>query len=881
MKDFHNLSVKETLKEVGSSFDGLVSAEVNSRAIGKNNEIASVKKMSMVVKFLEQFKDLMILILLVAAAVSIGIGIWKKDVSEIVDGGIILFIVLMNAIFGLVQENKAEKSLEALKKMTEPEAIVRRDGENIKINTKKLVVGDVVVLEAGSIIPADIRLIESAGLQIDESSLTGESMAVHKEADCVVKKDAPLADRKNMAYKGTLVTNGRGLGVVVAIGAETEIGKIAESIKTTEKEITPLQKNIKEVGKLLTFLVLGIAVVTFILEVVARPGHILDAFLTAVAISVAAIPESMPAVITIIMSLGISRLAKQKAVIKHLHSVETLGCCEVICSDKTGTITQNKMTVEATYCDGVLGQANVSKTQSFDKLMACMLLCNDSTLSKGSFVGDPTETALADFGKKFKISKREFEKTYPRLNEIPFDSKRKLMSTLNLYNDEHIVFTKGALDHLLKRCSKILIDGKECKLTENHIASIEKANSSMADKALRVLGFAYKKVRKTSTLITEEDLIFIGLVGMYDPPRKEIEEAVKKCKKAGMRAVMITGDHKDTAFAVAKECGIADNLKQVITGAELDKLTDEELDDRINMLRVFARVSPENKVRIVDAFKKQGKVVAMTGDGVNDAPSLKKANIGIGMGITGTDVTKEVADMLVTDDNFATIVVAVEEGRKIYQNIVKAVKFLFSANMGELMALFLATVFFPQYVFLFPVQILFVNLITDSLPAIALGVEPPERDLMDMPPRNSKKGLFSEGCGVSIVVLGLVQTLLTLLAFYIGIRVGGEPTGVTMAFYTLNIIQMFYLASMRTNGSMFKSNPFKNKMFIISLAFCFGLLALIALTPLSTILGLCDISWAMWGVIFGLSIVMMFASELFKVFYHLYEKNKAKKAKSE
>ena len=365
------------------------------------------------------------------------------------------------------------------------------------------------------------------------------------------------------------------------------------------------------------------------------------------------------------------------------------------------------------------------------------------------------------------------------------------------------------------------------------------------------------------------------------PPRKEIAGAVAKCKKAGMRAVMITGDHKDTAFAVARECGIAEDIKQVITGAELDKLTDEQLDERINMLRVFARVSPENKVRIVEAFKKQGKVVAMTGDGVNDAPSLKKANIGIGMGITGTDVTKEVADMLVTDDNFATIVIAVEEGRKIYQNIVKAVKFLFSANMGELMALFCATVFFPQYVFLFPVQILFVNLITDSLPAIALGVEPPEKDLMSVHPRSAKKGLFSEGCGVSIVVLGLVQTLLTILAFFIGIKFGGQETGVTMAFYTLNIIQMFYLASMRTNGSMFKSNPFKNKMFIISLAFCFGLLALIALTPLSGVLGLCDLSWAMWGVIFGLSFVMMFASELFKVFYHLYEKNKEKKAKSE
>ncbi len=877
MKNFHNLTIVDTLKEVNSCKKGLSEDEALTRLKNSpTNEIEGNKKTPFIIKFLEQFKDLMILILLIAAGVSIGIGIWKGQASEIVDGGIILGIVLMNAIFGLIQENKAEKSLEALKKMTEPEAMVMRDGMIKKINTKKIVVGDVIVLEAGAIVPADLRLIESASLQVDESSLTGESLAVNKNASVIVKENLPLADRTNMCYKGCLVSNGRGLGVVVAIGRETEIGKIAESIKTTEKETTPLQKNIKEVGKLLTFLVLGIAIVTFILECVARPGNPLEAFLTAVAISVAAIPESMPAVITIIMSMGIARLAKQKAVVKHLHSVETLGCCDIICSDKTGTITQNKMTVESTYCDGVLQTAGRNKTLSIDKLLACMLLCNDSTLSNGNYVGDPTEIALSNFGKKMGIDKDKFAETHFRMDEIPFDSKRKLMSTANCYYGEDYVFTKGALDHLLKKCTKILIDGKESKLTAKHIASIEKANTNMADKALRVLAFAYKK-HNSKDKISEDNLVFIGLVGMYDPPRKEIKSAVKKCKKAGMRAVMITGDHKETAFAVARECGIVDDISQVITGAELDGLDDEQLDQRIKNISVFARVSPDHKVRIVETFKKQGHVVAMTGDGVNDAPSIKKANIGIGMGITGTDVTKEVADMLVTDDNFATIVIAVEEGRKIYQNIVKAVKFLFSANMGELMSLFLATVFFPQFVFLFPVQILFVNLITDSLPAIALGVEPPEKNLMEMKPRNAKHGLFSEGCGLSIIVLGLVQTLLTMLAFYIGLKVGGEAIGVTVAFYTLNIIQMFYLASMRTNRSMFKSNPFKNKMFIASLVFCFGLLALIACTPLHTVLKLADLSPWLWGVIFGLSFVMMLASELFKLFYWLYQKNKAKK----
>lgn len=881
MKDFHNLTIKEVLNEVKSSSKGLSEEEALSRhAKWSSNDIAEDKKRPFIIKFLEQFKDLMILILLVASAVSIGIGIWQKQIDEIVDGCIILAIVIMNAIFGLVQENKAEKSLDALKKMTEPEALVMRNGQVQKVNTKKLVVGDVVVLEAGSIVPADLRLIESASLQVDESSLTGESIAVNKNASTINRKELPLAERSNMCYRGCLVAGGRGLGVVVAVGKDTEIGKIAETIKTTEKEITPLQKNIKSVGKLLTFLVLGIAVVTFILEVVARPGDPLEAFLTAVAISVAAIPESMPAVITIIMSMGIARLAKQKAVVKHLHSVETLGCCDVICSDKTGTITQNKMTVTSTYCDGILQEGEKTKTPTTEKLLACMLLCNDCTISDGNYVGDATEIALCNYGKKLGIDKVKFEKDNLRTDEIPFDSKRKLMSTANCFNGENYVFTKGALDHLLKRCNKIAIDGKEIKLTQKHISSIEKANSVMADKALRVLGFAYKK-HNPKDKIEEEELVFIGLVGMYDPPRKEIKTAVKKCKRAGMRAVMITGDHKETAFAVARECEIAEDISQVVTGKELDSMSDEELNERISNICVFARVSPENKVRIVETLKKQGHIVAMTGDGVNDAPSIKKANIGIGMGITGTDVTKEVADMLVTDDNFATIVVAVEEGRKIYQNIVKAVKFLFSANMGELMSLFLATIIFPQFVFLYPVQILFVNLITDSLPAIALGVEPPERDLMSMKPRDAKRGLFSNGCGASIITLGLVQTILTMLAYFIGLKAGGQEIGVTVAFYTLNIIQLFYLASMRTNRSMFKSNPFKNKIFLASLLFGFGLLALIAFTPIHSVLKLATLPAWLWGVIFGLSIAMMLASELFKLFYSIYEKNKAKKKKAQ
>ncbi len=870
MKDFYSMTVEETLVKLNSSRNGLTDKEVATRNTHKDIEIKKHK--SWFGKFIEQFKDLMILILLIASAISIIIGICQNTMSEIIDGGIILAIVVMNAIFGVIQESKAEKSLEALKKMTEPEAIVLRNGERIKINVKALVEGDVVVLEAGSIVPADIRIIESASLQIDESSLTGESYSVRKDCEKVYKEGTVIADRRNMAYRGTTVTDGRGLGVATKVGASTEIGKIAEAIKEVEKEQTPLQKNIKEVGKLLTILVLAMAAVTFFLEVVARPGNILEAFLTAVAISVAAIPESMPAVITIIMSMGVARLAKQKAVVKRLHSVETLGSCDVICSDKTGTITQNKMTITSVFFDGKL--LGAKKDEANDLLLNCMLLCNDTTKSKGRFVGDPTEIALSDFGAICGKDKVKLEKDCKRINEIPFDSRRKLMSTVNIVNGTQMMFTKGAVDSLLTRCDRICLNGKVVSITKEQKNSILQANSVMADKALRVLAFAYKPLSNDKDF-KEEGLIFVGLAGMIDPPRREIEGAVAKCKSAGMRPVMITGDHKDTAYAVAKEIGIVKHKYEVLTGEELDRLSDEELASKISHIGVFARVSPENKVRIVDAFKKQGHVVAMTGDGVNDAPSLKRASIGIGMGIAGTDVTKEVADIIVTDDNFATIVIAVEEGRKIYQNIQKTVKFLFSANMGEMMSLFLATVIFPQYVFLFPVQILFVNLITDSLPAIALGMEKPEKDLMQMPPRSAKKSLFADGTGSAIVILGIIQTLLVIGAYTFGLKLYDQYVASTMAFYTLNIVQMFYLASMRTNNSMFKSNPFKNKFFTLSIAFCFGLIAIIALSPLQGMLKLVSLNGAQWSFIFALSVVMMLASELYKIIYKLIMKKKS------
>ena len=860
MENFHCKSIEQTLRELRSRSSGLKSSELVGRE--RTEVIMQGKKNSIISKFFAQFFDLMIIILLFASAVSIVIGIIEKSSSEIIDGCIILFIVIMNAIFGVVQEYKAEKSLEALSKLTEPECLVLRDGQMTKINTNELVIGDIVSLEAGAIVPADLRLIESHQLKLDESSLTGESHQIEKNASDVCLQNAPLGERHNMAHKGTVVACGRGLGVTVALGDKTELGKIASVIKDSQKEMTPLQKSIKDVGKVLTYLVLLVAIITFIIEIIINPANIMDAFLTSVAISVAAIPESMPAVITIIMSLGVARLAKQRAIVKRMHSVETLGCCEVICSDKTGTITQNKMSVTAIYINGKFQDKrfNLSK-ESMPFFVKCALACNDAFISKGKLTGDPTEVALLDFCLKRKFSKEEYDKDYKRVDELPFDSNRKMMSVLIQEGNNKIVYTKGALDGVINRCQYILIDGKVEKLSPAHKTNIFKANDAMANKALRVLALAYKK----SDNLSEDDLVFIGLAGMIDPPRKEIKDAVKKCKRAGMKPVMITGDYSQTAFAIAKEIGLAENLSQVITGRELAKLNDNDLSKVIENYAVFARVSPEDKVRIVEAFKSKGKVVAMTGDGVNDAPSLKKASIGIGMGIAGTDVAKEVSDIIITDDNFATIVIAVEEGRKIYQNIQKTVKFLFSANLAELFSLFFVTILFPQYIFLFPVQILFVNLITDSLPAIALGVEQPERDLMDVPPRDSKKGLFSNGIGVSIVVLGLFQTLFVVLAYVIGINFYNEGIAVTMSFYTLNIIQMFYLASMRTNANIFKSKPLKNKFFLIAVGFCFLLVALFAFTPLKYLLNLRTLNLLQWSIVFGFSLLMLIISEIYKM----------------
>ncbi len=863
MSKFHTYSHVQILKNFQSSKVGLSLSVVSERQIySKDLQIKDDKSGSLLLKFLMQFSDLMVLILLFASLTSIVVGIIQKSSAEIVDGVIIFSIVFVNALFGFIQEYKSEKAISSLKKMAEPECTVIRQGEAFKIPSCSLVCGDIVVLESGSQVPADCRLIESFSLVVDESSLTGESLPVKKNYAEILNEKTALGDRSNMVFKGTTVTGGRGVCIVCAIGIETEIGKIALVIKETKKELTPLQKNIKSVGKVLTYLILLIAFVTFVLEIVAR-GNPMQAFLTAIAISVAAIPESLPAVITIIMSIGIFRLAKQKAIVKRMHSVETLGCCDVICSDKTGTITQNKMTVVETFCDGSFDK---TPNEEFFKIIS---LCNDTMKGEKGFAGDPTEIAISNFAKKHGYDKILMEKKFERVNEKSFDSERRMMSVVNKC-DNLTMFTKGAIWEVLNSCDRIWTDGKERLLTDFDRKNILNANEKMTQKALRVLSLAFKKAEGDK--IEEKGLVFVGLVGMIDPPRKQTLHAVERCKKAGIRTIMITGDHKSTAFAIAKQVKIAQSEKEVFTGSEIDEMGDEQLSKALKKASVFARVSPENKSRLVKILKENGHIVGMTGDGVNDAPSIKSASIGIGMGQSGVDVTKEVADIIITDDNFSTIVVAVEEGRKIFKNIQKTVKFLFSANMAEILSLFLMTIIFPKLTFLLPIQILFVNLITDSLPAIALGVEKAENNIMEESPRSKKSNLFSNGVWREIVVMGIVQTILIMSSYVIGLYLVSEQTAVTMAFYTLNLLQLFYLFSVRTDKMVFKTNPFKNKLFTLSMIFGFGMLLIIALTPLSKVLGLVELSWNMWLIVFAISVLVIFFNEIYKVINNKFKK---------
>ena len=867
MKDcFHDKTIEQTYNILKTQKDGLTSQEAAKRLEGDGkNVLPEGKKRSAALKFLLQFKDVMIIILMVAAVISFVLGEW-------IDGGIILAIVIINAVLSFVQEFKAEKAMESLKNLTKPFCKVIRNGEIAKIKSEDVVVGDIVVLESGDIVPADLRLVEQSMLKCDESSLTGESVPVLKNHLAKLAQSAALGDRSNMAFAGCTVTYGRAMGIVVATGKNTEIGKIASALQTSKQEPTPLQKSLKVLGRILTVVVVIVAVITFVCELfLSNTLSIKDAFFTSIALAVAAIPESLPMVVTVIMALGVSKLANKKAIVKKLHAIETLGCCDVICSDKTGTLTQNVMTVKSVWCGGSLCSDLDcdKKNPAFEKLALVMALCNDSLKQGTKFVGDPTETALANFAFSSGFDKAVLEKKYPRTIDIPFDSVRKMMST---QNGNHMLL-KGGVDEVLSVCTNYYDGENVVVLTDEIRQKILMANKSMTERAERVLAGAFKMA--SGGEYCEQDMTFVGLVGMIDPPRPDVAAAVEKCKNAGMRPVMITGDHKQTAFAIAKQIGIATKPSQVLTGAEIDKLSPEQLKEKLKHVCVFARVSPQNKVQIVRAFKSMGKVVAMTGDGVNDAPSLKEANIGVGMGITGTDVTKEVANMIVADDSFSTIVLAVEEGRKIYQNIQKTINFLFASNLCEVLVILIGVLFFSDYVMLTAIQILFTNVISDSLPALALGVEPAEKDIMNQPPRSSKNNIFSGGMWQNLIFQSIAETILVLSSFLIGLfAFKNSQVATTMTFLTLNFIQLFFVLTIRCQKSIFLSNPLKNKVLLICIAALIGVLLIVALTPLSALLGLVGLNIWQWLIVLGLSILIIPLNELYKLARSLFRFSK-------
>jgi len=896
VKNFYNYQLKDVYDKLNTSEKGLTAEEASAR-LQRNgkNALEEGKSKTWIQRFFAQMKDLMILVLLVASLISAVIAIVKGEYIELVDAGIILLIVVLNAVIGTIQESKADQAMKELTRMNKPFAKVLRNGEITKIKCEDIVVGDIVVLEAGDVVPADIRLISTKSLKIQEATLTGESVPAEKDCMAELPDDTPLGDRKTMAYSTGVVSYGRGSGIVVATGMNTEVGKIAGMLNTQEKNDTPLQVQLAKTAKFLSFVVLGVALVIFIAGIINRTSgeslldSIIDSFMTAVAIAVAAIPEGLPAVVTIVLAIGVKKMSERKAIVKNLPAVETLGCCEVICSDKTGTLTLNKMTVKQFYTKsmGLFYREEKVVDESVNTLIEGMVLCNDTEEKlDNELIGDPTETALVAYAKKIGVNVKELKANHTRIDEIPFDSKRKLMTTVHqdLIDNTKISYTKGAFDMLLQRCTKILDLNKERDITEEDKIALKKANKEMGSNALRVLGLAYKKHHLKDRDTLEGDLVFVGLVGMIDPPRKEVAGAVETCFKAGMTAIMITGDHLDTAVAIASQIGIYKKGDKAITGAELDKLTDEEFLRDLRKYKVYARVSPENKVRIVNAYKTFNIIVAMTGDGVNDAPSIKTADIGIGMGITGTDVSKGAADIVLSDDNFATIIAAVEEGRKVYSNIKKAVQYLLSANIAEVLCLFIATIFM-KVEFLSAVMILWINLVTDSLPALALGVEDVEKDIMNKPPRKAGQSLFAGHTGKNIIVQGVCQTLFTMLSFCIGGYIlGGSfrpEVAMTMAFITLSLIQLLHAYNSRSQThSLFASNPFKNKMLNYAVLAGLALTAITFIPAFQTFMGTTMLSLKEFAIAIGCALAIIPAVEIQKLIENIVFKSKQQRIKA-
>ena len=868
---FHNESVKDILNALSTNAQsGLSSDEVASRREKYGlNKLREKKKKTTLQRFMDQFKDVMILILIAAAIVSFVIICIEKNWGELFEPGLIVLIVILNAIMGVYQEGKAEKALDALKNLSAPHARVIRDGEEKIVEAAELVPGDIIRLEAGDFIPADARLLHSVSLKSEESALTGESVPSEKEATAEVDLKAPLGDRHNMVFSGCSVTYGTATAVVTATGMDTEMGKIANLLDGEEEGQTPLQQKLAQLGKYLGIVALGACAIIFMVGLVNNldPLHM---FMTAVSLAVSAIPEGLPAIVTIVLSIGVQRMVKKNALIRRLPAVETLGGASVICSDKTGTLTQNRMTLTKAYVDGAADVEAINNANSDaikNLLMYGTLCCDGSVVFHGTeeqHIGDPTETAIVLAAHKNGMPKDDLNKKYPRLAEIPFDSDRKLMSTVNLIDGKNIVIVKGAFDVMMSRC------------IAGDLAAAKKFTESMSEDALRVLAVAYKEIDQIPENPTsdelERDLIFIGLVGMIDPPRPEAKDAVAICRRAGIKPVMITGDHVVTASAIAKELGILEEGDRAITGAELDAMTDSELDAQVESISVYARVSPENKIRIVKAWQRKGQVVSMTGDGVNDAPALKAADIGCAMGITGTDVAKGAADMTLTDDNFATIVDAVREGRGIYANIRKVVGFLLGTNIGEVFTVFFAMILWHKTPLL-SMQLLWINLVTDSLPAIALGMEAVESDVMDRKPKPKKEGIFAHGLGIRVVLQGAMFAILTLAGFLLGeaeaVKLGWsaemiERAGQTMAFTVLALCQIVQAYNMRSEHSLFHVGPFTNKTLNLAALTSTLLMALVLFTPLNSIFGLVILPWNMYLIALGLIFVPFVVMEISK-----------------
>lgn len=835
---------------------GLSEAEVQKRQANGKNELVGEPPKTMFEKIKDQLKDPMIYVLLAAAAISIAIG-------EAVDALIILVVIALNAAIGIAQENKAQKSLEALQKMASPMTVVRRDGVLKTINVNELVVGDVVILEAGRYIPADLYLSTAANLKIDESALTGESVPVEKEVKAL-PDDTPLAEKVNEAFMSTFVTYGRGEGVVGAIGMDTQIGKIAKMLDKDDERLTPLQLKLAALSKQLGKLCVAICVLMFAVGLF-QGRDVMEMLITSISLAVAIIPEGLTAVVTIVLALGVEKMAKRQAIVKKLPAVETLGSVNVICSDKTGTITQNKMTVKMFYMDETLGALDEVDLTKHRKLVEGMMLCNDAT-NEDSVTGDPTEIALLDMGSRLGISKKALDEAYPRFDELPFDSDRKLMSTVHHIDGKDIVYTKGALDCLLDKCQFAYVNGEKVAI-DTMIEKINEASYAMAQKAMRVLALASHEYQKDTPM--EDHLCFIGLVGMIDPAREEVKDAIQIAKGAGIRTVMITGDHQDTALAIAKEVGIASDSSQVMNGQTLSTMTQEDLNATIEQYRVFARVQPEHKVMVVKALQSKGYVVSMTGDGVNDAPSLKAADIGVAMGITGSDVSKEAGDMILADDNFATIVTAVKEGRGIFQNIKKAILFLLSCNIGEAVALFTAIVL-NWATPLRAIHILWVNLITDTLPALALGVDGDDGDLMKTKPQPRDQSIFANGGTFFVVVNGLFIGFITLLSFYYGTHHYPDSLqhAQTMAFMVLSISQLFHAFNLHSlKHSIFSTGIFKNKYLLGAFALGFVLQTMVAVVPfMSGIFDTFILSGRDWLFVVGISFTSIIFNELLKIF---------------